>query len=165
MLQDSERIAGLLAKASDIRLDEEAAEQFDPRAAIIRCVDMLENHFDHTHCGFGRSPKFPQCVNANFLLALHMSKGDLKALNLVEKQLLAMARGGIHDHLAGGFHRYSVDAEWHVPHFEKMLYDQAQLLCLYSLATRVTLDPENSATFREVAESIAGKRRSITRLA
>ncbi|XP_022658964.1 uncharacterized protein B0495.5-like [Varroa destructor] len=154
MLQDSERITGLLARAADIRLDEEVAEQFNPADTIARCLDMLENHFDFTHCGFGRSPKFPQCVNANFLLTLHMSKGDLKAFNIVEKQLLAMARGGIHDHLAGGFHRYSVDSEWHVPHFEKMLYDQAQLLCLYALATRVTMDQENSAIFREVAESI-----------
>lgn len=157
MLQDSERITGLLARAADIRLDEEVAEQFNPADTIARCLDMLESHFDFTHCGFGRSPKFPQCVNANFLLTLHMSKGDLKAFNIVEKQLLAMARGGIHDHLAGGFHRYSVDSEWHVPHFEKMLYDQAQLLCLYALATRVTMDQENSAIFREVAESIGGR--------
>ncbi len=87
--------------------------------------------FDVRHGGFGQAPKFPRPVVLSFLLRYHARSGNPEALDMVLKTLEAMARGGIHDHLGGGFHRYAVDERWHVPHFEKMLYDQAQLTAAY----------------------------------
>lgn len=92
--------------------------------------------FDHRLGGFGRAPKFPKASDLDFLIAFAGSdpksnKGK-EAIHMLHKTLESMADGGIHDHVGNGFHRYSVDAEWHVPHFEKMLYDQSQLLATYS---------------------------------
>jgi hypothetical protein len=87
--------------------------------------------FDPVHGGFGGAPKFPQPSIFRFLLREHARTGSREALDMVLHTLGAMARGGIHDHLGGGFHRYSVDERWFVPHFEKMLYDQAQLAAAY----------------------------------
>jgi uncharacterized protein YyaL (SSP411 family) len=83
---------------------------------------FLLSRFDATHGGFGTAPKFPQPVTLEFSLRVYARTGDRSALEMVTHTLHAMARGGIHDHLAGGFHRYSVDTRWLVPHFEKMLY-------------------------------------------
>ncbi len=109
---------------------------------------FLASRFDPTHGGFGGAPKFPQPVTLEFALRVHKRTGDPEALEMVTRTLHAMARGGIHDHLAGGFHRYSVDARWLVPHFEKMLYDNALLGRLYLNAYQATGDPE----LRQVAE-------------
>ena len=108
----------------------------------------LEASADPTYGGFGGAPKFPRPVNLNFLLQRHASTGQASTLGVVTDALRHMARGGIRDHLGGGFHRYSVDAHWLVPHFEKMLYDNALLARLYLNAFQVTLDEE----FRLVAE-------------
>lgn len=81
-------------------------------------------------------------------------------VDIVENQLKEMATGGIHDHLGGGFHRYTVDIAWQVPHFEKMLYDQAQILALYcSYLKMPNLKPEIASYFKGVAEGIAGESR------
>ena len=109
---------------------------------------FLVSRFDPKHGGFGEAPKFPQPVTLDFALRVHTRTGDPQGLEMVTRTLTAMARGGIHDHLAGGFHRYSVDARWLVPHFEKMLYDNALLGRLYVNAYQITHDPE----FRSVAE-------------
>ncbi len=108
-------------------------------------VDMLkdaksyfENIHDSTYGGFGSAPKFPQPSNLSMLLSYWHRTRDDKALAMVEKTLSAMAKGGIHDHLGGGFHRYSTDSRWLVPHFEKMLYDQALLGKIYIQAYQVT---------------------------
>ncbi|KAE9415278.1 hypothetical protein Angca_008440, partial [Angiostrongylus cantonensis] len=92
--------------------------------------------FDKEHGGFGRAPKFPKACDLEFLLnhfcwTKENSEKDL-CRHMLDVTLNAMSMGGIHDHIGKGFHRYSVDAEWHVPHFEKMLYDQAQLLGVYA---------------------------------
>ncbi|MCA9738866.1 MAG: thioredoxin domain-containing protein, partial [Gemmatimonadetes bacterium] len=90
----------------------------DPvQAAVVR----LRSAFDPTHGGFGGAPKFPQPALLDLLLDWRIATGDAQAGRMVTHTLRAMARGGIRDHLAGGFHRYSVDARWLVPHFEKML--------------------------------------------
>ncbi|MCA9846318.1 MAG: thioredoxin domain-containing protein, partial [Dehalococcoidia bacterium] len=86
--------------------------------------------------GFGRAPKFPQPAALGFLLDLSARAEDPEASRATQAALDAMARGGIWDHLGGGFHRYAVDATWSVPHFEKMLYDNAQLARLYADAAR-----------------------------
>src|SRR4030095_8349070 len=92
--------------------------------------DMLENaaralasHVDMVHGGFGTQPKFPNPSNLEFLLRFWHATGNENFLNLVKLSLQKMAYGGIYDQLGGGFHRYSVDNHWLVPHFEKMLYD------------------------------------------
>src|SRR5438876_666988 len=81
--------------------------------------------------GFGGAPKFPQPMTLDFLLRCHL-RGYEGSLEMVGRTLDRMAAGGMYDHVGGGFHRYSVDARWHVPHFEKMLYDNAQLARLYA---------------------------------
>ena len=98
----------------------------------------LNDAFDDTYGGFGGAPKFPQPVVFQFLLRFYVKKGYTTALTMVEKTLTNMAGGGIYDQLGGGFHRYSVDARWLVPHFEKMLYDNALLSRLYLNAYQVT---------------------------
>ncbi len=106
--------------------------------------------FDQNYGGFGRAPKFPQPMNLDFLLRSYARTGDQHLLHVVTFTLQQMARGGVYDQLGGGFHRYSVDAIWLVPHFEKMLYDNAQLSRVYLHAWQITGDP----FYRRVAEEI-----------
>ncbi len=110
----------------------EAAEVPQP----AKLLDSVEAGFDLVHAGFGQSPKFPTPTLLDALLV----KGDARSLELVQRTLEAMARGGIYDQVGGGFHRYSVDAGWVVPHFEKMLYDNALLLGVYVRGWRRTAD-------------------------
>jgi uncharacterized protein YyaL (SSP411 family) len=114
----------------------------------------LRRTFDARHGGFGGAPKFPQPSNIRFLLRQHARTGGREALDMALQTLRAMARGGIRDHLGGGFHRYSVDARWFVPHFEKMLYDQAQLAVAYLEAYQVTGDGFFSAVARSVLDYV-----------
>ena len=97
--------------------------------------------FDRRHAGFGGAPKFPRPAELMFLLHEHARTGDIEARQMVIDTLRAMATGGMRDHVGGGFHRYSVDAAWRVPHFEKMLYDQAQLTLAYLEAAQAAADP------------------------
>ncbi|WP_299557929.1 thioredoxin domain-containing protein [uncultured Mycolicibacterium sp.] len=115
--------------------------------AVVEVLDGL----DTRHGGFGGAPKFPPSAMLEALLRHHERTGDPEALTAVERTCTAMARGGIHDQLAGGFARYSVDAAWVVPHFEKMLYDNALLLRVYAHWARRTGDP----LARRVAERTA----------
>jgi uncharacterized protein YyaL (SSP411 family) len=98
----------------------------------------LRSEFDTANGGLGTTPKFPQALVLEFLLRHHHRTGDEEALRMVELTLERMAKGGIYDQVGGGFHRYSVDASWTVPHFEKMLYDNALLARLYLHAYQVT---------------------------
>jgi len=108
---------------------------------------LLVRSFDARTGGWGGAPKFPQPMTLEFLLRRAVTAGDAGALAVVRKALDAMAGGGIHDQLGGGFHRYSTDARWLVPHFEQMLYDNAQLARIYVHAWAVTGEPRD----REVA--------------
>src|SRR5262249_16612446 len=104
--------------------------------------------FDPEWGGFGEAPKFPHATQLSMLLRVHRRTGDPRALEMVRATLEKMARGGIYDHLAYGFARYSTDRRWLVPHFEKMLYDNALLAVSYLEAFQVTKE----ALFRRVAQ-------------
>ncbi|MGC9397266.1 MAG: thioredoxin domain-containing protein [Anaerolineae bacterium] len=115
---------------------------------------VLRQQFDPAHGGWGGAPKFPQPMALEFLLRYHHATGDPSALSMVTQTLEAMARGGIFDQIGGGFHRYTVDANWLTPHFERMLYDNAQLARVYLHAWQVTDDPLFRAITEEVLDYI-----------
>ncbi len=110
--------------------------------AVERAYASLAEKFDPEHGGFGVAPKFPSPGNLYLLEAL--AGTDQRAAHMLDTTLDRMARGGVYDQLGGGFHRYAVDAAWKTPHFEKMLYDNGQLLTLYSRAYARTRDPETA---------------------
>jgi uncharacterized protein len=118
------------------------------RQTLKQAVKKLKASFDRVHGGWGDAPKFPQPMVLEFLLRYHHTTGDEEALSMAVQTLEAMARGGMYDQLGGGFHRYSVDARWLTPHFEKMLYDNAQLARVYLHAWQATGEP----FFRAIAE-------------
>ena len=111
-------------------------------AVLSSAVEQLAARFDRRWGGFGPSPKFPQPVHVELCLRQYRHSGDPQVLAMAEHTLGAMAAGGIHDHLGGGFCRYSTDDTWTVPHFEKMLYDQAGLIRAYLHAWQLTHDPQ-----------------------
>src|SRR5207249_11688223 len=119
-----------------------------------RAVQALGQQFDALHGGFGRAPKFPQPMILEFLLRYHQRARDQKALLPAEGTVQKMARGGMYDQLGGGFHRYSVDAIWLVPHFEKMLYDQASLTQAYLHAYLVTGEPRDRRIVEETIDYV-----------
>lgn len=111
------------------------------RGVFDSAFQYFRRTFDATDGGFGDAPKFPRPVVLNFLLRYHARFDRSDALEMALVTLRAMAHGGMHDQLGGGFHRYSVDSRWFVPHFEKMLYDQAQLAISYLEAYQISHDP------------------------
>ncbi|MDQ6935258.1 MAG: thioredoxin domain-containing protein [Actinomycetota bacterium] len=120
--------------------------------SLASAVEVLAGEFDPIHGGFGGAPKFPPSMVLGFLIRHAQATGSAPARQIVSQTVTAMARGGIHDQLAGGFARYSVDAGWVVPHFEKMLYDNAQLLSVYA---RWSVQAED-AFAADVARGVAG---------
>ncbi len=120
--------------------------------AVHGAYRAVKSRYDSVYGGFGHAPKFPMPHTLMFLLRYWQRYGEGDALFMAEKTLDTMFFGGIHDHLGGGFHRYSTDREWLVPHFEKMLYDQALLLITYAEAWQATKRP----LFRAACEDIAG---------
>ncbi len=119
---------------------------------------QLDHSYDPKEGGFGNAPKFPRPVTLNFLTRLYARdpKNDAgkQALEMTLFTLRKMAAGGMHDHIGGGFHRYSVDRYWHVPHFEKMLYDQAQLAIAYLDAFQITRDKQYESVARDVLDYV-----------
>ncbi|HEX2089495.1 MAG TPA: thioredoxin domain-containing protein [Actinomycetota bacterium] len=144
--QQGEAVVQSVGRISGLR------ESTDPlnEQVLQQAVGGLRQAFDARWGGFGGAPKFPQPMTLEFLLRAHQ-RGVAEPLAMVEHTLEKMADGGIRDQLGGGFHRYSVDERWHVPHFEKMLYDNAQLIRLYARAWQVT----GRERFRNVAEETA----------
>ena len=122
-------------------------------------VAAFRHACDARHGGFGGAPKFPRPAELLFLLAEHARTGDAVAREMALATLRAMALGGMRDHVGGGFHRYSVDARWRVPHFEKMLYDQAQLVLAYLEAGQASGDPFFAAI---AADTLDYVRRDLT---
>ena len=131
-----------------------------PAAAPGIALAGLVRQFDRTHGGFGGAPKFPHETELEFCLREHALTADAGALEVARITLVRMADGGIHDQLGGGFCRYSVDAEWAIPHFEKMLYDNALLVALYADLARVTEDPRPADVARGIVEWIVREMRA-----
>ena len=121
-------------------------------AILDQAYKQIASTYDATNGGFGGAPKFPRPVALCFLLRYYARTGQRDALDMTLNTLRAMERGGIHDQLGGGFHRYSTDATWLVPHFEKMLYDQAQLANIYTEAYQVTHDRFYADTARNILD-------------
>jgi uncharacterized protein YyaL (SSP411 family) len=123
----------------------------EPDSALFESAfGPLRRSFDARWGGFGPAPKFPRPSVFNYLLRYYARTNNEEALEMTAKTLSAMSAGGIHDHLGGGFHRYSVDERWFVPHFEKMLYDQAQLAVAYAEAYQITRDEHFAASARGI---------------
>ena len=133
----------------DIR--EKEKKHIEPEKVIKRAYLELKNRFDSKNGGFGEKPKFPSPHNLLFLLRYWKRTGDKEALDMVKFTLKKMRLGGIYDHVGFGFHRYSTDKKWLLPHFEKMLYDQAMLIMAYTETYKAT----GETFYREVAEEIA----------
>jgi uncharacterized protein len=140
-----------IARALAGRVTETGAETAVDAGAILRAAKGMGRHYDAHNGGFGTAPKFPMPVIALLLLRAWDRSRDPGTLAMVEKSLTAMRNGGVYDQVGFGFHRYSTDALWRVPHFEKMLYDQALLLLAYCEAWQATGGEFYRMTAREIA--------------
>jgi len=139
------KVTGALRDASEYA----PGEDLDPTLERI-AFQELSSHFDEEYGGFGSAPKFPTAHTLLFLLRYWKRTGDPRSLEMVEKTLGAMRQGGIYDQVGFGFHRYSTDSVWLVPHFEKMLYDQAMLTMAYTETYQATGKEEYAVTAREI---------------
>ncbi len=145
LLESSEQITTMLQSQAS---SSGAAQLND--TVLHTAYHQFSNGYDAVYAGFGSAPKFPRPVAFNFLLRYYARTGQDSALQITLATLRALAKGGVYDHIGGGFHRYSVDGQWRVPHFEKMLYDQAQLVTSYLEAYQITHDE----TFANVARDM-----------
>lgn len=146
MLNTGDKLADIMKREF-----EASSDSADVTKDLINlAVTQFSQNFDHDYGGFGNEPKFPTPHNLMFLLRHALLESDDKSLFMVENSLKHMYRGGIYDHIGYGFSRYSTDARWLVPHFEKMLYDNALLATIYTETYQYTKDP----LYRTVAEQI-----------
>ncbi len=145
LLSSASHIATTLRKAALSAPGEELGE-----SVLHLAYEQLADRFDEEHGGFGVAPKFPTAHNLLFLLRYWKRTDHKKALDMVEKTLQTMRRGGMYDHIGFGFHRYSTDQRWLVPHFEKMLYDQALLAVAYMEAFQATGKEEYAQTTHQI---------------
>ncbi len=144
--KDLERMAPEIVARLEKSSDFEASGEELTAALLDEAASQIARTFDPHYGGFGGAPKFPQAMTLGFLIRYHRRTGASDALEMAKLTLGEMGRGGIYDHLGGGFHRYSVDERWLVPHFEKMLYDNALLVQAYVETYQVT----GSVTWREI---------------
>jgi uncharacterized protein YyaL (SSP411 family) len=146
-------VAQLMTALQSAEALQPAARPVD--AGLVRsAAAALARAYDESNGGIGHAPKFPNEAVLELFLRAHCSGGEARYLDMVLHTLQQMARGGIYDQLGGGFHRYSVDARWLVPHFEKMLYDNAQLVPLYLSAFQLTRDPFFASVARDTLEYV-----------
>ena len=123
-------------------------------AALFTAEQQLAERYDPANGGFGSAPKFPTPHNLMFLLRMYRRTGNQKNLDMVENTLRQMRMGGLYDHIGYGFHRYSTDETWLLPHFEKMLYDQAQLIMAYTETYQLTRKREYRRTAEEIIDYV-----------
>ncbi|MDQ6971402.1 MAG: thioredoxin domain-containing protein [Mariprofundaceae bacterium] len=148
--------AGQLADAMAAMHRSDTSGEVDSGLAA-RAFTQLQTSFDAQNGGFGDAPKFPTAHRLLFLLRYWRHSGDASALDMVKQSLHAMRAGGVFDQLGYGFHRYSTDDHWLLPHFEKMLYDQAMLMMAYSEAAQATGEAAFAATAKEIAAYVLGE--------
>ncbi len=148
ILQSADSITDAVKKATDVSQNTEGKDL--STKTLDNAYNQLLRNFDEENGGFGSKPKFPTPHNHLFLLRYWKRTGDPLALQMVEKTLQEMRLGGIYDHVGYGFHRYSTDQEWLLPHFEKMLYDQALLVMAYTETYQVTGKKVYEKTAREI---------------
>ena len=131
-----------------------------PAALLDKTYEQIRLSYDSAHGGFGEAPLFPRPVVPDFLLRYWSRTGKKDAIEMVLSNLRSMAAGGVHDQIGGGVHRYSTDGQWRVPHFEKMLYDQAQLAMLYTTAYQATKDAFYAGVTRDILDFALREMRS-----
>jgi uncharacterized protein YyaL (SSP411 family) len=148
--QNVERLSKGIAGLADIKPD---GDELGPEMAE-RGARALAEHYDRVNGGLGHAPKFPNSFVFSLFLRVQQASGDLEFGHMTRETLSKMAKGGIYDQLGGGFHRYSVDDRWLVPHFEKMLYDNALLARLYLDAGRALGEPEFLTVAREILDYV-----------
>ena len=149
-----DEVSGVAGRVRErLRMENDSAGRGDLDEEVLAgAVDKLAREFDGRSAGFGTAPKFPPSMVLELLLRHEARTGSARAANMVAATCHAMARGGMYDQLGGGFARYSVDRDWVVPHFEKMLYDNAQLLGVYVRWWRQDGDPLGARVARETAD-------------
>jgi uncharacterized protein len=140
----AERLTAALRRSAELTAGVDELQE----SSLEEATETLIQYFDNEDGGFGSQPKFPQPMTLDFAMSQYRRTGDLDTLYMAEFTLEKMALGGIYDQLGGGFHRYSTDAIWLVPHFERMLYDNAQLIRSYLHLWQITQRP----LFRRIAE-------------
>ncbi|MBK5253918.1 MAG: thioredoxin domain-containing protein, partial [Peptostreptococcaceae bacterium] len=155
LLKNSAGIIEYISKQNNQSGAPEAAE-----VLIDACYNRLKDSFDSKYGGFSKSPKFPALHNILFLLKYNNANDDVEALQMAEHTLIHMYRGGIYDHIGGGFSRYSTDGAWLVPHFEKMLYDNAMHLLAYSEVFSITKNQEYKIIIDGIAKYVLRDMRS-----
>ncbi len=149
VLDSAERVISHMAS-----LEERTSAGVPGKAVLARAQELLADSFDDHMGGFEKKPKFPSPHILTFLLRHYHRSGNRQSLAMLEKTLTQMRLGGIYDHLGFGFHRYATDSEWRVPHFEKMLYDQALLAMAYTETYQATGKSLYKNTAREIAAYI-----------
>ena len=148
LLQSGEQITTFIQRS-------EISEKNTPdRIVLMRAYHQLRRSFDPVWGGFGKAPKFPTPHNLLFLMRIHTAKRNTEALQMAERTLQTMSDGGIFDHIGGGFSRYSTDQKWLIPHFEKMLYDNALLILAYLEAFQLTGKQHYADIARRTADYI-----------
>lgn len=149
--ENAEKVTAALREQQ--RVPETTSEPIDPRASLEQAVAVWVKRADRERGGFGpaKAPRFPQAPVLALLLAAQRLDLGGAGIGVLTRTLDAMAAGGIYDHLAGGFHRYGTEPTWSIPHFEKMLYDNVQLLAVYAEAYRLTREPH----YRKIATGVA----------
>jgi hypothetical protein len=152
VLKSSENIAAYLRQAGEFANASEV--QRLSAETLINAAQNLSRTYDRTNGGWGSAPKFPQPMALEFLLRRCVQTPDDDLRALIDHTLMAMAQGGLYDQLGGGFHRYSTDAHWRVPHFEKMLYDNSQLARVYLHAWQAWGDPDDRRVTVEILDYV-----------
>jgi uncharacterized protein len=151
--QAREQATEITKYLQEVTENDPSANELD-ESLLTAAEESLAKSFDPVHGGFGQAPKFPHPMDLRLLLRLHARNKNPRTLQMVTHTLDKMMRGGIYDHLGGGFARYSVDDRWLVPHFEKMLYDNAQLAACYIEASKVTGNHKYSGVAVEICDYV-----------
>ncbi len=149
VIAQAEKITEVVIQATSVNQTSDQETPLD-RKLVASAVENLQSRYDAKYGGFGDAPKFPSSTNLDLLLSEYQREPDDSVLKMITHTLDMMAYGGMYDQIGGGFHRYSVDARWLVPHFEKMLYDNAQLAKVYLQTYQLTKNPR----YRRIAEEI-----------